>query len=394
MEYIDPIETARKILSGEPISEGTIDIDELEAMVDSIDEGKIPPQFLKKKKKGEDEDEEDEVEVDEDDNEDEDEDEDDYDYEDEEEEDDEDEVDEGSETKTLDTKSEEDKDLYKSADGKGAKVAKPTGASSSKNKGTVKSKSSSASGKVETPKATKEHIEILFSGEELSEEFKTKATTIFEAAIHEHVSSVEGTLREEYTAAIVEHTENLTEELSTKLDDYLGYVVEQWMKDNELAIESGIKNDIAENFLVGLRDLFERHYVDLPEDKSNILEAMAEEVISMQNKLEGEIQENISLKKELSGLQCEEILTDVSEGLVDTDAEKLKILADGLEFESADQYKEKIEVLKEYYFTNIVTEAEEEDTSTEKSIDSDSVMGQYTNALGVLSANRKSNQLS
>ena len=416
MEYIDPIETARKILAGETISEetevdtDTPDLEELEALVDSFDsdmdedleedaevdeaymtankkkvkEDDMPPQFKKKNKKNDDDDED---------------------------EDDED-VEEMKNGKTkkemygkmnaakhtkkegvIDPKSEEDPDLYKDADGKGAKVAKPTVASDGKNKGTISVKGSK--GKVETPKATKEHIEVLFSGEELSEDFKTKATTIFEAAIHEHVSAVEETLREEHEQAIAEHTETLSNELSTKLDDYLSYVVEQWMSENELAIESGIKNDIAENFLVGLRDLFERHYVDLPEDKANILEAMAEEVISTNDKLESEMEANISLRKELSALKCEEILNDVSEDLVDTDAEKLKTLAEGLEFESVDQYKEKVEVLKENYFNDSVTAIEEE-TSTDGNapIDNGSSMGVYTNALSKLSKVDKSNQLS
>ena len=408
MEYIDPIETARKILAGEPISEETeVDTDtpnleELEALVDSFDsdsdedledaedaevdeayetymtankkkkvkEDEIPPQFKKKNKKDDDDDDEE----------------------------DEDDVEEMKHKKTkkeavINPKSEEDKDLYKDADGKGAKVAKPTVASDGKNKGTIGVKGSK--GKVETPKATKEHIEVLFSGEELSEDFKVKATTIFEAAIHEHVSAVEETLREDHEQAIAEHTESLSNELSTKLDDYLSYVVEQWMSENELAIESGIKNDIAENFLVGLRDLFERHYVDLPEDKANILEAMAEEVISTNDKLESEMETNISLRKELSALKCEEILNDVSEDLVDTDAEKLKTLAEGLEFESVDQYKEKVEVLKENYFNDSVTAIEEESsTDGDTPIDNGSSMGHYTHALSKLSKVDKSNQLS
>ena len=295
----------------------------------------------------------------------------------------------------IDPKSEEDPDLYKDTEGKGAKVAKPTVASDGKNKGTIKSKPSAAGVEKKAVVPASEHIEVLFSGEELSEEFKTKATTVFEAAIGEHVSAVEETLREEHEQAIAEHTETLSNELSTKLDDYLSYVVEQWMTENELAIESGIKNDIAENFLVGLRDLFERHYVDLPEDKANILEAMAEEVISTNDKLESEMEANISLRKELSALKCEEILNDVSEDLVDTDAEKLKTLAEGLEFESVDQYKEKVEVLKENYFNDSVSAIEENSSNDgDTPLDNGSSMGIYTNALSKLGRVDKSNQLS
>lgn len=426
MEYIDPIETARKILAGEPISEetevdtvDTPDLEELEALVDSFDpdededleleddvevdeaymtskkhhgkvkEDDMPPQF-KKKKNGK---------------------------EDEEDDDDDEEEDEKKEamhhkakkemygkmnamknTKkegVVDPKSEEDPDLYKDSEGKGAKVAKPTGNTSGKNKGSIKTKPSAAGVEKKLVIPASEHIEVLFSGEELSEDFKNKATTVFEAAINEHVSAVEETLREEHEQAIAEHTEQLSNELSQKLDDYLSYVVEQWMSENELAIESGIKNDIAENFLVGLRDLFERHYVDLPEENANILEAMAEEVISMQGKLENEMESNITLRKELSNLKCEEILTDVSEDLVDTDAEKLKTLAEGLEFESVEQYKEKVELLKDNYFSENVTAIEEETSvDGDTPIDNGSSMGIYAQALTKLNKVDKSNQLS
>ena len=363
MEYIDPVETARRILAGEDVptmSEDTPD-EILDSIVEETSDEEVEVEEVEEAKKN--------VKLAQNGNDD---------------DDDEEEVDE-SET-ILDVDDNQD------AEGKKATPTPKGKDKDSKNKATIKAKSSKASGKVETPK---EHIDVLFSGEELSEEFKLKATTIFEAAINESVSSLEDSLREEYDTALAEHTERVSNELAEKLDDYLSYVVEQWMSENELAIESGIKNDITENFLVGLRDLFEKHYVDLPEDRANILEAMAQEVIDTQGKLEGELENNISLRKEISELKCDEIVSDACEGLVDIDAEKLRSLVEGLEFESVDQYKEKVALLKENYFDGAITETDKEDgESTENTLlDDSSPMSTYSAALSRTAKNAKENRL-
>ena len=389
MEYMDPIETARRILAGEPLDEETTDVveetteeesslffeeDELEEAKskneddedgddddedeDEVEEGKMPP-WLKKKNGKKDKDDDD---------------------------DDEDDVDEAylkaNKDKTLDTKSEEDKDLYQDADGKGAKVAKPTGANAGKNKGTIKTKPSSASGKVETPKGVKEHVALLFNGEDLSEDFKIKAETIFETAISQRVEEVETELREQHEAVLAEHTETITKELSEKLDDYLGYVVEQWMEENSLAVETGIRADVAENFLSGLKVLFESNYVEVPDDKYDLVETLAQSVVDLEEKLQEELHNNIALAKEVKEKTKDEVFAEVTEDLVDTDVEKVKTLTENIEFEDADTFRKKVEVIKENYLTDIITE-NADDVSTSDSVNTSNspVMNAYVDSL-------------
>ena len=349
MDYMDPIETARRVLLGENLNaqeeveliEESFDFDEEEVSEEEVDEAY---HSSKKKMQEDDDEDEDEEKKNKDDE-------------------DEDDVSEGSESKTLDTKSEEDKNLYRDATGKGAKIDtdKGTEGKDKKNKGSVSAKSSAASAKVDTPTSMEHHVNVLFAGEDLSEEFKNKATTIFEAAINERVTAIQEELREDHDRILGEHTEKITKDMAEKLDDYLSYVVNEWVSDNELAIESGIRNDIAENFLSGLKDLFDKSYVDIPEEKSDLVDTLAEGILELEERLEKEISNNIDLQKEILNSKAEEVFTDVSEDMVDTDSEKLKTLAEGLEFDNIDSYRSKLETLKESYFGENIKEVLIED---------------------------------
>jgi hypothetical protein len=257
-------------------------------------------------------------------------------------------------------------------EGKKPMVNKPVGNASSSNQATLKSKPSKASPKIETP-SMQEHMDVLFNGEELSEDFKDKAITIFETAINERISAIETDLHEQYEVLIAEHTEEVTKELSEKLDDYLSYVVEQWMSENELAVETGIRADIAENFLGGLKGLFESNYIEVPEEKYDLVEQLATTVVDLEEQLQEELEFNIELKKQVSEKTADEILAEITEDLVDTDKEKLQTLAENIEFEDEDAFRAKVEI----------------DESTERP--DAGVMSSYTEALSRVAKNAKSN---
>ena len=273
-------------------------------------------------------------------------------------------------------------------EGKKPMVNKPVGKASASNQATLKSKPSKASPKIETP-SMKEHMDVLFNGEELSEDFKDKAITIFETAINERISAIETDLHEQYEVLIAEHTEEVTKELSEKLDDYLSYVVEQWMSENELAVETGIRADIAENFLGGLKGLFESNYIEVPEEKYDLVEQLATTVVDLEEQLQEELEFNIELKKQVSEKTADEILAEITEDLVDTDKEKLQTLAENIEFEDEDAFRAKVEILKDNYLGESVVSEEEIDESTERP--DAGVMSSYTEALSRVAKNAKSN---
>ena len=216
-----------------------------------------------------------------------------------------------------------------------------------KNKSSVKTKPSMA-------KATmaKEHADALFAGEELSEDFQTKATTIFEAALNESLDTYIEAVDSYYSDQLEEETTRINDELTEKVNDYMGYVVDEWMKENELALERGLRGDIAESFMTGLKDLFTSHYIDVPEEKYDLLEEMNDKFDGLQEEINTQLQSNVELKKEISSLKCDAIFSELSEGLVDTEVEKFRSLAEGIEFDSVDTYREKLEVIKEGYFNS------------------------------------------
>ncbi len=201
-----------------------------------------------------------------------------------------------------------------------------------------------------------EDVNALLSGEELSEEFQEKARTIFEAALRSKVSEIREGLQAQYEAkfemAVAEEVEEVTSTLTERVDSYLEYVSQEWVDENKLAIESGLKSEMVESFMTGMKGLFEDHYVSIPEDKYDVLESMVEKLDDMETKLNEQIEKNVSLNKRLAESVADGIFAEVSEGLAVSQKEKLASLSESVEFESETQYREKMEMLKESYFSS------------------------------------------
>ena len=197
-----------------------------------------------------------------------------------------------------------------------------------------------------------EDVNALLGGEELSEEFREKAKVIFEAALNSKVKEIQEALEVQYAEKLAEEKEGLKDTLTERVDAYLEYVCEEWMKENELAVEAGLKTEMTESFLEGMKGLFEEHYVTIPEDKYDVLESMVEKLDEMETKLNEQIDKNIDLNKRLAESTADSILDQISEGLATTQKEKLASLAESVEFESEDEYREKLETLKESYFSS------------------------------------------
>ena len=195
-----------------------------------------------------------------------------------------------------------------------------------------------------------EDVNALLGGEDLSEEFKAKAKTIFEAAINAKVAAVKEEIQTEFDAKLSEEVSTAKASLAERVDSYLEYVADEWFTENQLAVEAGLKTEMTESFLEGMKSLFEEHYVSIPEEKYDVLHSMVEKLDDMETKLNEQIEKNIGLNKRLGESVADGILSDVSEGLAETQKEKLASLAEGVEFESEDQYREKVETLKESYF--------------------------------------------
>lgn len=226
---------------------------------------------------------------------------------------------------------------------------KPTGDMSAQNKASV---------------SMKEDIEAMFNGEELTEEFKEKATVIFEAAVNAKVQEIVSQMDEEYAQKFEDAKNEIYEEVTAKVDSYMDYVVEQWMKENEVAIESSLRSDITESFIEGMKTLFAEHYIDVPEEKFDVLEDLAAKVEELENTLNQAISENVELKSQLSETAKDQILAKVAEGLSVTQAEKFKTLAEGVEYDDAGNYERKLEIVKENYFPQekkVVTALDQEE---------------------------------
>ena len=203
-------------------------------------------------------------------------------------------------------------------------------------------------------------VNALLGGEELSEEFKAKAKTIFEAAINSKVAEIRATIEEEHEAKLAEEVAEEKEALQERVDSYLEYVSDEWMEENVLAIEHGLKTELTESFLSGMKSLFEDNYVSIPDDKYDVLESMVEKLDDMETKLNEQIEKNIGLNRRLSESVADGILESVSDGLAATQKEKLASLVESVEFESETEYRNKLETLKESYFPGKTSTAKTE----------------------------------
>ena len=195
-----------------------------------------------------------------------------------------------------------------------------------------------------------EDVEALLAGEELSEEFQEKARTIFETAIKTKVAEIQEELTAQYEQTLEEQVGSIKEELTDRVDAYLEYVAEEWMTENQLAVEAGLKTEMTESFLTGMRSLFEDHYVSIPEEKYDVLNSMVEKLDEMEDKLNEQIERNVALKQRLAESVADVIFSEVCEGLALSQKEKLASLAENVEFDSEETYREKLVTLRNSYF--------------------------------------------
>ena len=218
-----------------------------------------------------------------------------------------------------------------------------------------------------------EDINALIAGEELSEEFQEKARTIFEAAIKSKVAEVVEGVKSEYEANLVEEVKTIKEELTDRVDSYLEYVADEWVGENQLAVEHGLKTEMTESFLEGMKKLFEDHYVTIPEEKYDVIENMVDKLDDMESKLNEQIEKNVALNKRLAESTADVIFAEVTEGLAQTQRDKLATLVENVDFESENGYREKIETLKESYFptkgSNTQTSKSENLTEESEAVD-------------------------
>jgi len=203
-------------------------------------------------------------------------------------------------------------------------------------------------------------IDAIFADETLSEEFKSKAATVFEARVYDRITQIQEELESKYATQLEEAVDAITSDLTEKVDDYLNYVVEQWMEENQIAIESGLRSELTEEFIAGLRNLFAEHYIDVPSEKVDLVDELASKVEELESKLDEEIERGISFAKALVESRKNEVTREVTEGLTTTQVEKIKTLAESVEFSTEDEYKTKLETIRENYFPSGAKKATEE----------------------------------
>ena len=217
---------------------------------------------------------------------------------------------------------------------------------------------------VEAEFNVEEDVAALFSGEELSEEFQDKARTIFETAIKSKVEEVKEQIQVQYQAQLVEEVAAVKTELTERVDSYLEYVAQEWLEENQLAIEHGLKTEMTESFLTGMKSLFEDHYVTIPEEKYDVIESMVDKLDEMESKLNEQIDKNVALNKRLAESTADVIFAEVAEGLAVTQKEKLASLAENVEFDSDETYREKLVTLRNSYFSESATSAQRDAAET------------------------------
>lgn len=232
-------------------------------------------------------------------------------------------------------------------------------------------------------------VAALVNGEELTEEFKTKAATIFEAAVVTRVKAELAKLEEQFESRLDEQVEEIKNGLVEKVDGYLNYVVEQWMTDNEIALENGLKNDIMESFIVGMKDLFEQHYIDVPQEKYDLIGNMQEEIEGMKSKLDEQLAANVEMKSKLDDMVRKSAIEEVASEMVATDAEKFRGLAEELSFDELESFKSKLQTIKENYFGQKPAAATVDSVVTDSPVQQldedvkqiDPIMARYVSAL-------------
>jgi len=232
-----------------------------------------------------------------------------------------------------------------------------------------------------------EHVEALMSGEgDLSDEFKKKAATVFESAVKSKVRDEVTRLQENYDNEIEEGIKSNKSELTEKVDTYMNYVVEEWMKENELAVERGLKGEIAEDFIAGLKQLFEDHYVDIPDDKYDVLQAQSDKIAELEEKVNKTLDESIEFKKSNDDLTRNKVISEMVSDLADTEIEKFKGLTEDVDFGNEEDFKGKLETLKESYFPRTIKETTENidnvETGPAQDIDVTDSMAAYSKAIG------------
>ena len=260
-------------------------------------------------------------------------------------------------------------DTTKAAKSATAPATKPSAASSDKQEMLGKSKTTLGEDEEEKQEEViaeaeldlSEDINALFADDStISEEFKTKAATIFEARVLDRVSQIQEQIETEYAGMLEEAVESIKSDLTEKVDDYLSYVVEQWMAENQIAIESGLRSELTEEFIAGLRNLFAEHYIDVPSEKVDLVDELATKVEELESKLDEEIERGMSYAKALVESRKNEITREICEGLTTTQIEKIKSLAESVEFSTEDEYTTKIETIRENYFPSGAKKASEE----------------------------------
>ena len=232
-----------------------------------------------------------------------------------------------------------------------------------------------------------EHVDALMSGEgDLSEDFKKKAATVFESAVKSKVRDEVTRLQENYENEIVEGIKSNKSELTEKVDTYMNYVVEEWMKENELAVERGLKGEIAEDFIAGLKQLFEDHYVDIPDEKYDVLQAQSDKIAELEEKVNKSIEESMEYKKSNNSLTRDKVISEVSSDLADTEIEKFKGLTEDIDFGNEEDFRSKLDTLKESYFPRTIKETTENidnvETGPAQDIDVTDSMAAFSKAIG------------
>ena len=229
--------------------------------------------------------------------------------------------------------------------------------------------------------SVEEDVNALLTGEELSEEFKEKTKTIFEAAVKSKIVAETKKIEESFEARFTEQVDTVKSELAEKMDKFLTYVAEEWKKENEIELHNGIKLEMMQSFMDGMKNLFEENYVQLPEEKYDVMQEMTDKLDEMEAKLNEQIETNMSLNGKVNSFVKESIVTEVSKGLADTQAEKFASLAEGVEFESEESFKSKLETIKESYFPKAKVELKEDIATGEVASPVEGTMSAYVNAI-------------